>query len=129
MVSISALCCTGVARRRLYSVAVQRRCAVGRSPVLDLVAVSKLAGSKLEPQTPSVAASGRPIEQAAEHVFKSCGIFYLLYEDGAKETPLEKQRVRTTVVMQLNVASAQADKFVDVSIDSVVNARLGRLDG
>lgn len=61
--------------------------------------------------------------------FESCRVFGVLYNDSAKTTPLDVQRVRTTVVMRHGVASEQADKFVDSFIDSVVYAGLGRFDG
>lgn len=61
--------------------------------------------------------------------FESCRVFGVLYNDSAKDTPLDVQRVRTTVVMRHGVASEQADKFVDSFIDSVAYAGLGTFDG
>ncbi|WP_460530459.1 hypothetical protein [Flindersiella endophytica] len=61
--------------------------------------------------------------------FESCRIFGMLYNDSAKGTPLDVQRVRTSVVMRHGVASDQADKFVESFIESVVYAGLGQFDG
>lgn len=61
--------------------------------------------------------------------FESCRVFGVLYNDSAKDTPLDVQRVRTTVVVRHGVSSDQADKFVDSFIDSVVYAGLGKFDG
>jgi len=61
--------------------------------------------------------------------FESCGVFGMLYNDSAKETPLDMQRIRTSVVMGHGVLSDQADKFVDSFIDSVAYAGLGNFDG
>lgn len=71
-------------------------------------------------------------EQARELLlaaFESCRVFGTLYNDSAKATPLEVQRVRTTVVMRHGVASEQADKFVDSFIESAVYAGLAKFDG
>ncbi len=71
-------------------------------------------------------------EQARELLlaaFESCRVFGTLYNDSAKDTPLEMQRVRTTVVMRHGVASEQADKFVDSFIESAVFAGLAKFDG
>lgn len=61
--------------------------------------------------------------------FESCRVFGVLYEDSAKQTPLEAQRIRTTVVVRHGVATEQADKFVDSFVESVVYAGLGQLEG
>lgn len=61
--------------------------------------------------------------------FESCRVFGVLYNDSAKSTPVDVQRVRTMIVMRHGVASDQADKFVDSFIDSVVYAGLGKFDG
>lgn len=61
--------------------------------------------------------------------FESCRVFGVLYNDSAKDTPLDVQRIRTTVVMRHGVASDQADKFVDSFIESSVYAGLAKFDG
>lgn len=61
--------------------------------------------------------------------FESCRVFGMVYADSAKNTPLDVQRVRTTVVMRHGVATDQADKFVESFIDSVGYAGLGKFDG
>jgi hypothetical protein len=61
--------------------------------------------------------------------FESCRVFGMLYNDSAKDTPLDLQRIRTSVVMRHGVASDQADKFVDSFVDSVTYAGLGKFDG
>lgn len=61
--------------------------------------------------------------------FESCKVFGALYNDSAKDTPLDMQRVRTSVVMRHGVASDQADKFVDIFIESAVYAGIARFDG
>jgi hypothetical protein len=61
--------------------------------------------------------------------FESCRIFGTLYNDSAKDTPLDLQRLRNVAVMRYSVASDQADKFVECFIDSVAYAGLGSFDG
>jgi hypothetical protein len=61
--------------------------------------------------------------------FESCRIFGMFYNDSAKDTPLDMQRLRTTAVMRFGVASDQADRFVDSLIQSAVYAGIGAFDG
>lgn len=61
--------------------------------------------------------------------FESCRVFGILYNDSAKDTPLDLQRLRNVVVMRYNIASGQVDKFVDSFIESIVYAGLGSFDG
>ncbi|MCB9440554.1 MAG: hypothetical protein H6523_09935 [Mycolicibacterium sp.] len=61
--------------------------------------------------------------------FDSCRVFEQLYEDSAKEIPQTTERFRTTVVMRHNVATDQADKFIDIFVDSAGYAGLAKRDG
>jgi hypothetical protein len=61
--------------------------------------------------------------------FESCRIFGMFYNDSAKDTPLDMQRLRTSAVMRFGVASDQADRFVDSLTQSAVFAGLGTFDG
>ena len=60
---------------------------------------------------------------------ESCRVFGILYNDSAKDAPLDLQRPRTTAVMLHGVASENADKFVESFVESIVYAGFGRLDG
>lgn len=91
----------------------------------DRVMLSELAQQLVLDAAPDHAHSKRLLLTA----FESCRVFGVLYNDSAKNTPLDVQRVRTTVVMRHGVATDQADKFVESFIDSVVYSGLGKVDG
>ncbi|MDQ1666844.1 MAG: hypothetical protein QOH75_2875 [Actinomycetota bacterium] len=90
----------------------------------DRVTLSALA-QQLVLEAPDHSLAGELLLSA----FESCRVFGMVYNDSAKDTPLEMQRIRTSVVMRHGVASDQADKFVDSFIDSVTYAGLGKFDG
>lgn len=61
--------------------------------------------------------------------FQSCRVFDQLYQDSAKNIPQDLQRFRTVVVMRHNVGTDQADKFIDIFVDSAGYAGLAKLEG
>ncbi len=61
--------------------------------------------------------------------FESCRVFGMLYNDSAKNTPMDIGRLRTTAVMRYGVQSEQADKFVESFIKSALFAGLADSDG
>jgi len=61
--------------------------------------------------------------------FESCRVFGVLYNDSAKNAPLDVTRIRNNALMRHGVAADQADRFVDSFIKSVVFAGLGEFDG
>jgi len=61
--------------------------------------------------------------------FESCRVFGMLYNDSAKNMPLDVSRLRTTVLLRYGVASEQADRFVDSFVKSAVFAGLAEFDG
>ncbi|MCA2323117.1 hypothetical protein JF732_25730 [Mycobacterium intracellulare] len=61
--------------------------------------------------------------------FDSCRVFEQLYEDSAKNIPQDMGRFRTAVVMRHGVATDQADRFIDIFVDSAGYAGLAKKDG
>lgn len=60
--------------------------------------------------------------------FESCRVFGLVYNDGAKNSPMDRSRIRNNVLMRHGVAADQADRFVDSFINSAVFAGLGEYE-
>lgn len=61
--------------------------------------------------------------------FESCRVFGVLYNDSAKNVPIEFTRLRTQVLMKYGVGKDQADKFVSSFVQSAVFAGLAQSDG
>ncbi|MBN3510123.1 hypothetical protein JYB55_14865 [Mycolicibacterium septicum] len=61
--------------------------------------------------------------------FESCRVFEQLYEDSAKNIPQDLGRFRNVVVMRHNVATDQADRFIDCFVDSAGYAGLAKVEG
>jgi hypothetical protein len=61
--------------------------------------------------------------------FESCRVFGVVYNDSAKNTPMDASRIRSNALMRVGVAAEQADRFVDSFIKSAVFAGLGEFDG
>lgn len=68
-------------------------------------------------------------KQALLAAFESCRIFGRLYDDSAKNTPLEVARLRNTVLIRYGVGNNQADKFVDSFVQSAAFAGLAKVSG
>lgn len=61
--------------------------------------------------------------------FESCRVFGMVYNDSAKNVPVDTARLRTQVLMRYGVASDQADKFVEVFVKSAVFTGIAESDG
>lgn len=61
--------------------------------------------------------------------FGSCRVFEQLYEDSAKNIPQDLGRFRNVVVMRHNVATDQADRFIDCFVNSAGYAGLAKVEG